>query len=422
MQRRLFTAALACFFAASCSSSSDAPAPPGGPVTGGPGGGGPSLTTDSLDSLVLDADGIVDLTPDVIGEFRTVFDRYAAVELPQGRLHVLIQPGVPVAKVRRAREILRQHLTDLPGGSSKADVAQAMVDRSAVLGIFTDTAAVDMTNPDVEAVISGMSTSLVPLPASHIVIEGSAEYMQVAPDIDLTFGATAVLVQQAGLAVARPGFAGQIDDLAAAAVAAGQFTAPADLPAQAVPSAFLAMVMDVHSDVYAHDPNGDGTAAIAGASYDFHTREDLLSGDPALGTWINAFFSGDHTFEAELPADFTGNFDCLRRGANPYTARSQHLRSVRLTGTNAAEIFAAPFDVTLIGNDGNNNLKGRAGDDTLIGGLGFDTAVFSFPMANYEVRFEGDTVIVEDVFGGHEGTDTLQGMQRLQFSDQGINL
>lgn len=422
MQRRFFSAALISLFAASCTSSSDDSAPAGGPVSGGPGDGGPTLATDTLDNLVLDDDGIVDLTSDVLGEFRAVFGRYAAVELPEGRLHLLIQDGVADAKVRRAREILRQHLTDLPGGTSKADVAQAMVDRSAVLGIFTDAAAVDLQDPDVEAVLSGMSTSLVPLPATHIVLEGSPEYMQASPAIDLTFGATAVLVQQAGLSVARPGFADQIGDLAAAAVSAGQFNAPADLPDALLPSAYLAMAMDVHSDVYAHDPNGDGTASLAGASYGFHTREDLLAGDPALATWIGAFFSGHHTFEVELPADFTGNFDGLRRTANPYTARSQHLRNVRLTGSNTAEFFAAPFDVTLIGNDGNNNLKGRAGNDTLIGGLGFDTAVFSFPMENYEVRYEGDAIIVEDVFGGHEDTDTLYGMERIQFSDQGFNL
>lgn len=417
MQRRLFTAALVSLFAVSCTSSSDDSA-----LAGGPGDGGRTLGTGTLDNLVLDDDGIVDLTPDVLEEFRAVFERYAAVELPEGRVHLLIQAGVADTKVRRAREILRQHLTDLPGGTSKADVAQAMVDRSAVLAIFLDAAAIDLENPDVEAVLSGMSTSLVPLPATQIVLEGSSEYMRVAPDIDVTFGATAVLVQQAGLSIARPGFAGQISDLAAAAVSAGQFIVPDDLPAAAIPSAYLAMAMDVHSDVYAHDPNGDATAALAGASYDFHTREDLLAGDPALGTWITSFFSGDHTFRVELPLNFTGNFDGLRRSSSPYTARSQHLRNVRLTGSNTAEFFAAPFDVTLIGNDGNNNLKGRAGDDTLIGGLGFDTAVFSFPMENYEVRYEGDALIVEDVFGGHEGTDTLYGMERLQFSDQGTNL
>ena len=66
--------------------------------------------------------------------------------------------------------------------------------------------------------------------------------------------------------------------------------------------------------------------------------------------------------------------------------------------------------------------KAAQGTSHLIGGAGFDTAVFSGPMANYDITIQGSEIIVEDLLGGHDGRDTLEGIQRLQFTDQGINL
>ena len=154
----------------------------------------------------------------------------------------------------------------------------------------------------------------------------------------------------------------------------------------------------------------------------FIDRATLHGADPLLGEWIDQWFTEDHSFQVILPLAFSGNFDGLRRASNPYTARSQHLRWVELSGTNSAEIFAAPFDVKSVGNAGNNNLKGRAGNDIIDGGDGFDTAVFSGPQANYTITFEGSTIIVEDVLGGHDALDILTGIERLQFTDGGFNL
>jgi ribulose bisphosphate carboxylase small subunit len=38
------------------------------------------------------------------------------------------------------------------------------------------------------------------------------------------------------------------------------------------------------------------------------------------------------------------------------------------------------------------------------------------------VRFENGHWVVEDVFGGHEQTDTLMEIERIQFADMGWNL
>jgi hypothetical protein len=151
-------------------------------------------------------------------------------------------------------------------------------------------------------------------------------------------------------------------------------------------------------------------------------REDLAAALPQTDAWLNGFFASGHDFEAILPTSFTGNFDCLRRGSTPYSARSQHLRDIQMTGSNSGEIFAAPFDSKITGNSGNNNLKGRRGYDIVDGGDGFDTAVFSGPLADYTIEMLSDRIIVEDVFGGHEQTDTLFNIERLQFTDGGFNL
>lgn len=420
MKHRLFVAALLSTLAVSCNGSSGDGS--GGGASSGGGGSSVGLTTKTLEGLALDADAIVDLDATVDERFRAVFARYSAIELPQGRIHLLAQGGVPDAKLCRVREVLRQHVTDLPGGAAKDDVVQAMVDRGAVLGLFQDAAAADAADPDVAAVVTDLASSFVPLPATHVVLEGSAAYMQASPAPDLTFGATGLLVHRTGLAVARPAFAAELEALAAGAVSAGEFVPSAATPAGEEAAAFLAMVMDVHADVYGHDPFGDGSARVADASYAFGSRDALRAGAPAVAAWIEGFFGTDHTFQVDLPADFTGTFDGLRRGSTPYSARSQHLRTIRLTGSNSAEIFAAPFSSRLEGNAANNNFKGRAGDDVILGGDGFDTAVFNGPLADYDITILADRVIVEDVRGGHEHLDTLFGIERLQFSDQGINL
>jgi len=70
------------------------------------------------------------------------------------------------------------------------------------------------------------------------------------------------------------------------------------------------------------------------------------------------------------------------------------------------------LDNALTGNALNNTLNGLAGNDTLDGGAGIDTAVFSGERAAYMIDSGGTSV------SGPEGTDTLTGIERLQFADK----
>lgn len=425
----LFFAASLGLLSSACTSSSGVSLSSDGDGGGNAGGGGGGASTETLDDIDLDddADGdrIVDLPDTADDLFGNVFDRYTAVETSAGRIHLLAQAGVSNAKVRRARAVLEQHLAPVAGsaqGANKDDVAAAMVANNAIAGLFTNVSAIDLNDADVVAYLAGTVASGVVMPATNIVLEGSAEYMAVLPDEDNTFGVMAALVHRAGLRTARSTYYAELDALAASAITDGDFEPRDGTPDSELTTGYLAVAMDVHSGVFGHDANGDGSASGATGSLLAIDRSDLAASLPATLDWLEDFFATGHNFEAILPESFSGNFDCLRRGSNPYTARSQHLRNVRLSGMNSGEIFAAPFDTILHGNDANNNLKGRAGFDTLYGGLGFDTAVFSGPQADYNIQMLADRIIVEDVLGGHEHTDTLFGIERLQFSDGGFNL
>ena len=72
----------------------------------------------------------------------------------------------------------------------------------------------------------------------------------------------------------------------------------------------------------------------------------------------------------------------------------------------------------LDGRNGNDTLNGGAGNDAIIGGSGSDTAVFSGAHTDYNtsgVAFAAGTV--SGTISGPDGTDTLSGVEVLQFGD-----
>ena len=431
----LFLATTLGLLSAACTSGSadsDASAgggPGGGGDDGGGGGDPPALSTESLDEIDLDADvdgdRIVDLPESVDEAFLNVFSRYAALETSTGRIHLLAQSGVSNDKIRRTREVLRQQLTPVAGaaqGADKESVIAAMVANGAAAGLFDNAAALNLNDPEIATLYDGLGQNAVAIPANRIILEGSPEYVATLPAEDNTFGVLAALVFRSGLRSASPAYAAELDGLAADAIASGAYTPRADIPEAELTAAYLEVAMDVHGGIFGHNPDGNGIADGVAGMLTAIDRDDLGAALPGTKAWIESFFATDHTLDVLLPLDFTGNFSGLFRTSIPYTARSQYLRNITLTGSNSAEIFAAPFDSTIRGNAGPNRLKGRAGFDTLYGGDGFDTAVFSGPQSNYTIEILSDRIIVEDVIGGHDHADTLFGIERLQFSDGGFNL
>jgi len=76
---------------------------------------------------------------------------------------------------------------------------------------------------------------------------------------------------------------------------------------------------------------------------------------------------------------------------------------------------------SLIGNDANNSLTGGPGNDSIDGGAGIDTAVYSIGRASVSLTkiSRGFTLTDNSKVAG---TDTLQNIERIRFSDGGIAL
>jgi hypothetical protein len=95
------------------------------------------------------------------------------------------------------------------------------------------------------------------------------------------------------------------------------------------------------------------------------------------------------------------------------TLANQTPVSITLEGTAAGE--------TLTGNGGADTLHGRGGNDMLIGGDGIDTAVYDGSAGNFTLTRSGANWILNDTTG-NEGTDTLDSVERLQFSNRTVQL
>ena len=68
---------------------------------------------------------------------------------------------------------------------------------------------------------------------------------------------------------------------------------------------------------------------------------------------------------------------------------------------------------TIFGDAGDDRILGGAGDDRLDGGGGLDTAVFRGARSAYTITTSNGVTTVS----GADGTDTLFGIERLQFDD-----
>ncbi len=82
-------------------------------------------------------------------------------------------------------------------------------------------------------------------------------------------------------------------------------------------------------------------------------------------------------------------------------------------GVTIENVIGTRFDDTLLGNEANNRIESRGGSDTIDGGAGIDTLVFSQSRTSYSIEKTASGVLAK---GGTE-TLSLQNIERLQFSD-----
>jgi Ca2+-binding RTX toxin-like protein len=86
-------------------------------------------------------------------------------------------------------------------------------------------------------------------------------------------------------------------------------------------------------------------------------------------------------------------------------------------------------DDDLLGNEGDDWIKGGEGNDHLVGDNGnpfsgpladADTAAFSGRLRNYTIKHNADGTLTVTDKAGEDGTDTLENIEKLQFSDQSV--
>ena len=92
-------------------------------------------------------------------------------------------------------------------------------------------------------------------------------------------------------------------------------------------------------------------------------------------------------------------------------------------GTIITNVIGSNFDDVIIGNEGNNIIKGLKGNDDIDGGTGLDSAMYVGKRADYILSTSSSSAkLIVAARDGAEGSDTLQNIERLVFSDMSVNL
>ena len=174
---------------------------------------------------------------------------------------------------------------------------------------------------------------------------------------------------------------------------------------------------------------GAGNDLLEGELGNDHLRggkgNDVLIGGDGLDT---AVFAGQRTdYQIERADDGWVRIIDLRMGGDGvdllYEVEQLKFRDglyqladllppvgVRLIGTGEADVLS--------GTNLDDQFTGLAGDDTLDGGEGLDTAVFSGGHDDYSLETTADgSVLITDLRVDGEGRDHLLGIEQLQFSD-----
>ncbi len=98
---------------------------------------------------------------------------------------------------------------------------------------------------------------------------------------------------------------------------------------------------------------------------------------------------------------------------------AEKVESAPVGGDQADRLIGTAGDDVLRAGQGNDLLTGGAGKDLLDGGAGIDTAMFAGKYAGYEIIRTALGYSISDA-SGMEGIDTLTGIERLLFQDQGF--
>ncbi|WP_297324376.1 DUF4214 domain-containing protein [Nitrosomonas sp.] len=126
---------------------------------------------------------------------------------------------------------------------------------------------------------------------------------------------------------------------------------------------------------------------------------------PALPTDGTLSLNRDGSTGTNSPTDFAGNTGTVQIPSN------------LISGTDGPDnLIGTPDDNVIQAAGGKDTVNGEAGNDTLDGGAGVDTAIYNSDYASYSPLKTDSNFIIS----GPDGTDTLSGIERLQFTDKNV--
>ena len=189
-----------------------------------------------------------------------------------------------------------------------------------------------------------------------------------------------------------------------------------------------------HVDGNASARAGDATASLAivalatpGVMHTGTLGSDSLQGTAGDDT-LNGFWLGNDTLSGLAGNDslLSGfGMDSLDGGIGNDSIDGGLANDTLLGGDGDDSMLGRLGADSMDGGIGNDTLTGGADNDALTGGAGTDTAVFAGQSSDYLITASGGVLTVQDLkpfTDGNDGTDTLSGVEVLQFADRAVQV
>lgn len=383
-----------------------------------------NLLTTSLVTTVVTPRNIERTFPASLGSLYTKannFDRYIKYTAPNGKpIHIVAQDKLSDEQILRSYNVLKHYLTDYAGskyGANKSAVANAIANNNAILVLLNGQD--DGKNPMAERA-TGQT-----LFQNEIQVEGHPWYTaQNYQHRDATYEEILHFVHDNGIGVdetnGTPSNYGALPEYQKDIRTAQKNGLSKKLWGNGNPDSadwireltaenslsqeYLASVVDSYYGLWGAWTQSN-THAMWG-EYVGKTREDMQTDDPmGYALMDNQFFHPYVTYNARIDASFNGNFSLKFDTSKPYTHHSRYLKDITLLGSNDNSVTVNELDNDITGNSGTN------------------TVIFSGKQSEYGImstKEEGSnnaTATVTDKVANRDGRNTLNNVQKLQFSD-----
>ncbi|MFZ6653886.1 DUF4214 domain-containing protein [Undibacterium sp. TJN19] len=166
----------------------------------------------------------------------------------------------------------------------------------------------------------------------------------------------------------------------------------------------------------------DANGNVVG-NFDAAGSTNLTISGSTLTIHPNTSFNAGTSYTVSIPngsiKDLAGN---NFSGTSSYSFTTLASSGLNLNGTAGNDyLLGSAGNDNISGGDGNDTIVGGAGNDNISGGAGTDTIVLSGKKANYYVSGTYTSYTIKDNVG-NDGTDNVQQVERLQFTDGAIAL